>query len=265
VSDGQNSADGYVAVNVDTTTEISDLPPYPPDGVFSITGDEVVTVCWNQKTEPNIVAYGIYKNTELWGAYTWIANVNAVDACSDGLCCFDDAGLNNGETWYYAVTSINNIGMESEDLSYENVFDTPRPEDFGLVLVDFGQDAAQSGYDFSSLSNAAQPWNSISTDIYFGVSGGTNYIFTTARVDIQDYGWIDLLNVDWAPSGGWAPSGIVEAIPRHSYIVRINGLSGWNVAKFEVVSVTSDSVTMDWAYQGVPGLPELAPGAEVTK
>lgn len=239
-------------------------PPFPPDGVFSITGDGVVTVCWNQKTETNIAAYGIYRNPEPTGKYTWIADVSSSE-CEDGLCCYDDKDVQNGETWWYAVTAINDHNQESADLSYEFVDDTPRPEDYrGLVLMDYlGQDSGRSGYDFSDLSNTARPWNDNTTDIYFGVSNGVRFIYSTAGVEIQDYGIIDLVWVDEAPTDGWAPSGRVEAIPGHSYIVRIpvkSGPGNWNVAKFEVVSVSNASVTMYWAYQEVVDLPELTPG-----
>jgi hypothetical protein len=247
-------------------------PPYPPDGVFSITGDTLVTVCWNQKTEPNIVTYGIYVNDTELGEYEWIADVDAVDACVGGLCCFDDTDVNNGDTWFYAVTAIDDRGFESEDLSYETVFDTPRPEGFGLVLNSFlGQNGGLSGYDFSNLSNRAQPFSDTTTDIYFGTMLDTltdknvGWIFTTAGVDIQDYG---LQDIDWAPDKGWPnPNmGRVQAIAEHNYVIRIrNSPSGVNFAKIYLSSVGDDQVTLDWAYQPVltdPGNRELAPGSE---
>ncbi|HEU4929496.1 MAG TPA: hypothetical protein VFU38_06665, partial [Candidatus Krumholzibacteria bacterium] len=149
---------------------------------------------------------------------------------------------------------------ESE-LSRETVFDTPRPEGFGLVLVELGQDPSHAGYDFSSLSNSSQAASLSTTDIYFESVGGVDYVVAAnqLRVDIQDYGLIPLIGVDWAPEEGWAPSKRVEAIDGHSYIVRItDNLGDFNMAKFEVTEVTNLNVRMDWAYQEVPNELELS-------
>jgi hypothetical protein len=143
------------------------------------------------------------------------------------------------------------------------VFDTPRPEGFNLVLVDLGQDPSQAGYDFSSLSNSSQAASLGTTDIYFESTGGVNYVVAAnPLVDIQDYGVIDLVAVDWAPDTGWAPSKRAEAIVGHSYIVRVTDQGDFNMAKFEVKVVTSDNITLDWAYQADNNNPELsvAPG-----
>jgi hypothetical protein len=141
------------------------------------------------------------------------------------------------------------------------VRDTPRPEGFGLVLVELGQDPSRAGYDFSSLSNNSQAASLGTTDIYFENLGGVNYIAAAdLLVDIQDYGVIDLVAVDWAPEVGWAPSKRAEAIAKHSYIVRvIDGQGDYNMAKFEVTDVTTTNLTMNWAYQAVDNNLELAP------
>jgi hypothetical protein len=145
-------------------------------------------------------------------------------------------------------------------LSRETVFDTPRPEGFNLVLVDLGQDPSRAGYDFSSLSNSSQAASLGTTDIYFENTGGVNYVVAAdPLVDIQDYGVIELVGVDWAPETGWAPSKRVEAITSHSYIVKIVDAQGdFNMAKFEVKVVTSDNLQLDWAYQAVDNELELS-------
>jgi hypothetical protein len=79
-----------------------------------------------------------------------------------------------------------------------------------------------------------------------------------AGVDIQDYGLIDLIGVDWAPvADGWAPSKKAEAIAGHSYIVRVFNGTDYNYAKFFVNGAPTSTVTLDWAYQTVAGNPEL--------
>ncbi len=233
---------------------VVDTPPFPPDGVFSVTGDGVVSIFWNANLETDLAGYGVYRSTTEPGPYFLLEDVPS------NQTSFDDTDVVNGETWFYAVTAYDRAGNESE-LSPELVFDTPRPEGFNLVLFGLGQDALHAGYDFSSLSGQSQAWNVSTTDIYFESTGGVNYIRRArAGVDIQDYGVIDLVSVDWAPDTGWAPSGSVEAIVDHSYIVRIvNGQGESNWAKFFVRNFGANTVTLDWAYQAVPNNPELLP------
>lgn len=250
---GCGNEDPVVVKNTD------DTPPFPPDGVFSVTGDNLVTIYWNANWEDDLAGYAVFRNDQEDGYYTHIADVPADQTW------YDDTDVINGETWFYAVLAFDKANNES-DLSYELVFDTPRPAGFNLVLFDFmGQSNALSGYDFSSLSGTAQPYGLVSTDIYFGVENGANTIFTTNQVNIQDYGLIDLDGVDWAPESGWAPSGRAEAIEGHSYIVQIVGSQGINYAKFFVKAVSPSSVTVDWAYQPERGAysgRELTPGPQ---
>ncbi len=243
----------FVAGCEDEGPVVVDRPPFPPDGVFSITGDGVVSIYWNENWEDDLAGYAVYRSKSDPGPYFFLAEVPA------SRTYYDDTDVQNGETWFYAVTAFDRAGNESK-LSRETVFDTPRPEGFGLVLVDLGQDPSRAGYDFSSLSGVSQPAALGTTDIYFESSGGVRYLRTKIGVDIQDYGLIDLVNVDWAPDTGWSPSGQAEAIVGHSYIVRIlNNQGDFNMAKVQVKAVAATTITLDWAYQAVRNNPELAP------
>jgi hypothetical protein len=235
----------------DDPVEAADNPPFPPDGVFSVTGDHLVTIYWNSNQEGDLAGYRVYRgNEDISGPYFPIAEVSA------NTTSYDDTDVNNGDTWFYAVSAFDTHGHES-DLNAEDVFDTPRPEGFDLVLGNLGQDPLHAGYDFSSLSNLAQSVAANTTDIYFEDVSGVKYIVAKGSgVDIQDYGLIDLIGVDWAPNIGWAPSKMVEAIAGHSYIVRISD-GQTNYAKFFVNGAPTSTVTLDWAYQTAPGNPEL--------
>lgn len=227
-----------------------DTPPFPPDGVFSVTGDRVVSIYWNANWEEDLAGYAVYRSVADEGPYDHLADVGA------STTLYDDFNVNNSETWFYAVTAFDRAGNES-DLSHESVFDTPRPEGFDLVLVELGQNSLLSGYNFAGLSGAAQDRFLSTTDIYFERLDGVNWIQTTAGVDIQDWGVIDLIDVDWAPDAGYLPSGKAEAAIGHSYIVQVVGQGGIHWAKVYVKNVTSTTLTLDWAYQRVPGNPEL--------
>lgn len=232
------------------------FPPTPPDGVYSITGDGVVTLYWNPNREPDLAGYEVWWNDQAEGFYEYLASV------PKDQNWYEDYQVTNGVTKFYAVLAYDVEGWESA-LSYEIVFDTPRPEGEGLVLFDYlGQNGHLSGYDFSSLSGTAQDWNDPTTDVYFGTPNGVKTLFAdSVGVDVQDYGTIDLLDVDWAPLTGWSPSRRVELIPGHSYIVRIAGVRGqFNYAKIYVAQVTDNFVILDWAYQAALGNRELSPG-----
>jgi hypothetical protein len=250
---------------------VVDTPPFPPDGVFSETGDGQVTIFWNPNWESDLTDYGVYRSDASDGSYSHLSDVPASRVCDGYWVCYTDTDVINGETWYYAVTALDAAGNES-DLSYEDVFDTPRPEGSNLILFDYtGQNRGLSGYDFSNFVNGtAQPDTATTTDVFYGAAAGVNYLWTTSRVDIQDYGLIKLPFVDWAPVSGWAPSGRVEAIVGHSYIVRIADVPIEHYAKVYVKSVSNAgadpdtrNVTLDWAYQPVSVEPhnrELSPG-----
>ncbi|HEX5132069.1 MAG TPA: hypothetical protein VFX92_06240 [Candidatus Krumholzibacteria bacterium] len=231
----------------------ADPAPFPPDGVFSITGDGVVSIYWNANWEDDLGGYAVYRSTTNPGPYFYLGEVPTDQTY------YDDTDVVNGETWFYAVTAFDRAGNESE-LSLETVFDTPRPEGTGLVLVELGQDPSRAGYDFSSLSGLPQAAALGTTDIYFESQSGARFLRAKTGVDIQDYGLIDLVYVDWAPDTGWSPSGQAEAIEGHSYIVRIlDGQGDFNMAKVQVKAVTTTTATLDWAYQAVENNPELAP------
>lgn len=254
---------GIATLGTGCEEDTPNLPPSAPDGVFSITGDGQVTICWNKNPEPDIAGYDIYWNDEPTGQFERIGSVGP------NTLCFVDTDVQNGETYFYAVAAFDHGNLESE-LSYDDVFDTPRPEGYGLVLSDYmGQNSGFSGYDFSSLSNLAQPYNLASTDVYFGPHPQSNIPALFGKgsgvgdgVDVQDFGYFDLETVDWAPEKGWAPAKKVDLIEGHSYVIQIEDeASGfYHYAKVFVVSVTTQAVVLNWAYQIDPGNPELAPG-----
>jgi hypothetical protein len=243
---------------------VENTPPFPPDGVFSVTGDRMVTIYWNANWEADLAGYAVFRDDDNDGWYDHIADVDWYEFCDhpydhlvntvdESILCYEDTNLEYDRTYFYAILAFDEANNESE-LSYEVVYDTPRPEGFDLVLFDFmGQSSGLSGYDFSDTTGTAEPQADGSTDIYFGVVDNgerlINTIFTNAGAAIQDYGLIELDDVHRAPVSGWAPSGRVEAIKDHSYVIRIAGAGGNNYAKIQVTDVSNDSVTLNWAYQ----------------
>jgi len=225
-------------------------PPAVPRGLRSITGDGEVMLVWYDNTEPDMAGYRIYRSPTLSGYYYEIGETN--------LDHFLDFGLMNGETYYYAITAFDCNGNES-DLSYEVVYDTPRPEGYNEQIFDYTEFPDYAGWDFSTYSIVR--YTHPACDIYYGYSYSNNaYYFYATSVDtwIQDFGYTESLDdITYAPEYGWSEAGIVEAIEGHTYIVWT-----WDnhFAKFRVTLIGSDYAIFDWAYQIDPGNPELSIG-----
>ena len=61
--------------NEDPVAAAVDTTPFPPDGVFSVTGDGVISIYWNDNQEPDLAGYIIYRSTANPGPYTEIGRV----------------------------------------------------------------------------------------------------------------------------------------------------------------------------------------------
>jgi hypothetical protein len=231
-------------------------PPAAPRGLYSVTGDQKVDLYWLGNTERDVAGYRIY-----------MASCDAGPTCPyDRIGTTTDTkftvnGLTNGVTRYYAVAAYDAAGNES-DLTYETIFDTPRPAGVGALLSSYVTAPSTSGWDFSTAR--VRPWDDPATDVYYGNSGSTLLMFgrddATSQTDIQDAGYATSLDaVDFAPNGGWSPTGTAELIQGHCYVVwtRDN-----HYAKFRVTGLIPQSsgppeVEFDWAYQVDTGNPEL--------
>ena len=234
------------------------IPPAAPRGLFSVTGDHEVTLVWLANTEADLAGYRIYQSPcgEPDCLYTRIAVLPAPAGAQ--YVEYVVTGLTNGETRFFAVAAVNRAGAES-DLTYDNVFDTPRPAGTGLVLNNYLVYGTNIGYDFSAFARTTTIGPP--ADIFFGYYEDTTgfihqQIFVPdSSTDIQDAGYASSLDaVDFAPESGWSPSGTVEAVAGHAYVVwtRDN-----HFAKFRVTAVGPTQVTLDWAYQIDPGNREL--------
>ena len=232
---GCHSNDTLVAV---------DSPPFRVDGVVSVTGDGLVTVYWRPNQESDIDHYKVYRNLAPTGTFTLVGTASGTQ--------FEDRSVVNGTTYYYAVAAVDRAGQESPELSFENVFDTPRPEGVNVDLTNDNVDSTRSGWDFSTFTR--RPSTDTRTDFFYAAANGHFLIYVPTDTRIQDAGFVALVDVDFAPPSGWSTDGVVEAIVGHSYIVLTRDN---HYAKFEVVSRSASLMNMDWAYQIDPDNPEL--------
>ena len=227
--------------------------PAAPRGFYSVTGDHTVNLYWYANTEPDVAGYRIYEGPCEAGPSCPYDRIGSTTGTG-----FTVTGLTNGVTRYYAVAAYDFAGNES-DLSYETVFDTPRPAGSGAVLASAGTSPALAGWDFSAARVRA--WDDPATDMFYDTNGSSLQMFVPDfQTDIQDAGYATTLDaVDYAPNGGWSPTGTVELIKGHCYVVwtRDN-----NYAKFRVTDIVAQTsgppvIQFDWAYQVATGNPEL--------
>ncbi len=230
----------------DKVTNVSNGPPHTVDGVYSVTGDGDVTVYWRANQDNDIDFYKVYRNNAPTGTFSLVGSTPSTS--------FVDNTVVNGNTYYYAVSAVDLSGQESVELSFENVFDTPRPEGFNVSLTNTFTTDATSGWDFSAQVRRSSV--DAATDIYYGAQGGHFLVYVPTDTKIQDAGYVALRDVDFGPPAnqGWSADGQVEAILGHSYIVYTRDN---HYAKFEVQSRDASTMVLDWAYQIDPNNPEL--------
>ena len=151
------------------------------------------------------------------------------------------------------MTAVDQALNES-DLSYEDVFDTPRPEGYGVIAYE----VEPSGFEF--YTHQLKNWDAEYVDIFFDYipDDGVFWMVATDGTDIQDYGYTESIDeASWAPTEGWSDFGKVEVILGHTYII-------WtydnHFAKVRITGINlgnEGNVRFDWAYQIDTGNPEL--------
>lgn len=237
----------------------SNKVPSAPQGVYSVTGDNSVEIVWNGVYERDIDQYIIYRSLNATTGYNEIGSIVADDNPDLDLIIYNffDNSANNGQTYYYAVTAVDNDGQESP-LSAETVFDTPRP-DGSVNLFSLLDDPSAAGFALSANPTRVA-WNSASADVFVDDFDGAFYLnVSNDSTDIQDVGFTETFDeIGYAPQNGWSQLGYVELILGHTYVI---WTSDYHFAKMRVVSINSGTgmVSFDWAYQTDADNPELAP------
>ncbi|UCG33244.1 MAG: S8 family serine peptidase [Phycisphaerales bacterium] len=90
---------------VSATTGGDTTPPAAPTNLTATPGDGVVFLDWDDNTEPDLMAYFIYRSTTGGGPYEEVDN--------DDPSQFPDYSVVNGTTYYYVVTAKDIAGNES--------------------------------------------------------------------------------------------------------------------------------------------------------
>ena len=232
-------------IGCQTTVITPDLtPPSPPQGVYTETGDAILDIFWRANPEPDVAGYKVYSSSSYAGKYSFLGSTRQAH--------FVDAGVQNGNTYYYAVSAYDFSGNESP-LSTDVAYDTPRPEGYDVLLADYRTHPSTAGYDFSTYS--VGQYDDQYTDVFFDNDNGAYYLDVWTDSDIRDMGaTTSLYDVPYAPSGGWSTTKDAVVIAGHTYVVRT-----WDnhFAKLRVTLASGSGVKFDWSYQLQQGNPRL--------
>ena len=249
----------FVSCEGDVFNYKDNTPPEVPTNIATETGDNLVIISWSSVRNSDLKGYAVYYSDSYDGEYNLLGTTSKTSIV--------DNGATNGITNYYAVASYDYDGNESE-LSYDVVYDTPRPEGFKQIIYDFRNFPNISGYDFSNYK--IDKYNSDNTDFFFEKDNGVYYLDVWAEdTDIQSMGRTnDIYDVSFAPTDGW-----VEVQPNDNvkYVKAVRGYTYviWtydnHFAKIRVSEIYDDHIEFDWAYQTATGNVELKTSRGVNK
>lgn len=235
--------------DVNDTDYYDYTPPSPPTGIQVLNGDNRVDIFWNRNRESDVAGYNVYYNYTYEGKYTLIGSTSGTQ--------FADIEAVNGNKYYYAVAAYDFNGNESE-LSYDVIYSTPRPEGFNQPIYDAQRFPDYAGYSFQNYSVVS--FNDNAADFYFDIYEGVPYLNlweVPAPTYIQDMGLTnDIYDIPYAPPSGWVFQDYIRAYVGHTYVIRTIENQ---FAKIRIKQINSDGIEFDWAFQTVPGEPQLKP------
>ena len=180
------------------------------------------------------------------------------------------SNLPNGQPRCFGVSAITIEGFESLWSPLRN--DTPRPDGQDLVVFTSAGDPLRSGFRFFLDANN----DGVASPLELGLvsSAGSGQMDFTLQTDVsgnlvitpqragttmQEFGnqpIHDLTDIDIAPNGGYAATGVI-AQPRFGYVFQMTQGQFYAYGAIRVVAVGTNYVIFDWSYQTDAGNPEL--------
>ncbi len=220
--------------------------PNPPQNLASFTGDGEVILVWDPPTgDVEANSFNVYAFIPETGDFQVIGVTTST--------AFLDNDVVNGQTYRYRVTALDNHNDES-DFSDET-FDTPRPDDFNVLLTSVQADPAQSAFDLTTARVVDA--SSTSATFRFEEIAGAFRIVPTNGAEVQDVGFVDALgDVNFAPESGYFPEA-QQAFVGDAYIFRIPRGSERFFGVIRVSHLAPGILVFDWAFQTDEGNREL--------
>jgi hypothetical protein len=248
----------------------------PPLGLYSITGDQEVTLAWwCSNFEDDLLGYKIYwreGGTAQDPQSTLPASFAAVDsfevsAPSRGILSRTIAGLQNGTTYSFLVVAARDEWNEISVTS-NIIVDAPRPETGVDATIEARQiDPSDAGYelsDFTVVDTSDLDGNydtstggDIMAERFDPGAGSRLWLDGINGAVIQDIGYMqDWQDADVAPADGYVETGhSIEAILGHVYAIRT---ADNRYGKIQVTGLNVSGGTIDFkaAFQTQAGNPD---------
>jgi hypothetical protein len=244
------------------------VPPPVPGDMRVIALDHANYLRWdpNARTASDFSHYRVYLHLD--GQSYLLGETD-----SEG---FVDLLAENGLTYTYFVTSVDDQGHESEGSTAAE--GTPRPDFHGDVVWDYFSNPASSGFVFRTTEvedpivdgNAAERHFRLETDAagWWLVPGPGVTVypagFETTALKCGVAADAGCVSLDVAPTQGYVVTDL-ELLPETSYVLRVPGGGGqvhYATLRIQLLGFDQEGSALaifDWAHQLQAGNPNLAP------
>ncbi len=268
VSDGDKSGNGTISFTVN-----NGIPPAPKEPIVLATSSHSITLTWDSVPISDIIGYNVYRSTSYRGPFEKLGVVTP----TTNFTTFTDNTVQDGMQYYYMVTSVDNLLLES-NVSLTHPASAPNnvivstqvsmaPNVTDLAYQPSEWDGAYTYHVFSRYSNLSAIFkveNTLSSlffllhvnnlsyldTIYFYISTDGNY-----RVDGEDpdspYSDIVLsfnrtsILMETTPTGWWTELQPTSLQPPHSLHVFPNNSAVYEVelplSIFSSINITTTS------------------------
>ena len=158
-----------------TTLSLVDMtPPAAPTGLTATAGNAMVSLNWNDNSEPDLAGYNVWRSTTSGSGHTRING--ALVTSSD----YTDNTVTIGTPYYYVVTAVDSLSNESGNSNQDSA--TPNHgivtqlnmEDFELGLGAWTNIPGEDTHDWTRNSGGT-PTNNSGPD--GGAGGSTWYVY----------------------------------------------------------------------------------------
>ena len=101
--------------------------PSAPANLGGTSGDQEVELTWAKNSEDDLSGYNVYRSTDSFSSVSDMNPVNGGQLISTAN--FTDTGLDNGTTYYYRITAVDDNNNESEISSELEITPFSNPPD----------------------------------------------------------------------------------------------------------------------------------------
>ena len=124
--------------------------PESPSGLEASANNGVVTLDWNDNSDPDLARYNVYRSMFSGGPYSMLASA-VVDSG------YEDDTVTNGLTYYYVVTAVDEAGLESGYSNEADAISIVRQE-FAIVSSTYGSEESGNVDENSYDDNESTRW-----------------------------------------------------------------------------------------------------------